>query len=376
MTSPLDPANKPKRKILSLLKVDPVLLLQVFILGAIGLLVLYSASGQDLLYVKKQAIHYAIGFSLMMLIAQIKTEYLKIIGLALFFFCLALLILVLFFGSIHKGAQRWLDLGVMQFQPSEFMKLALPMMLAFYFSKGIMPVKHTQFIIATVIILIPTVLIFMQPDLGTAILIGSSGIFVIFFAGISWTIILSLIGASAVLLPIFWAFFMAEYQKQRVMTLFNPELDPLGSGYHIIQSKIAIGSGGLLGKGWLAGSQSQLEFLPEKHTDFIFAVLAEEFGFMGVLLLFSLFFLFAARILWISNKSTDVYCKLLSGSLGMTMFLYFFINIGMVSGILPVVGLPLPFISYGGTSLVSLFAGLGLLMAIYNHTKHEETKNQ
>ncbi len=376
MKSPLDPDNRPKLNLIQLLKIDPVLLLLTLILAAIGLLILYSASSQDLFFIKKQAIHYVIGFLLMLLIAQIKIENLQIVGLAMFFICLILLILVLFFGSSHKGAQRWLDLGVMQFQPSELMKIALPMMIAFYLSKGPMPAKPMHFLIASIIVLIPTALIIKQPDLGTSILIASSGIFVIFLAGISWNIILALIGAGVVVLPIFWTFFMAEYQKQRVITLFNPESDPLGSGYHIIQSKIAIGSGGIFGKGWLAGSQSQLEFLPEKHTDFIFAVLAEEFGFMGVLLLFVLFFLFVARILWISNKSTDIYCKLLAGSLGMTLCLYFFINVGMVSGILPVVGLPLPFISYGGTSLITLFVSLGLLMAIYSKIEQKDTKKQ
>jgi len=375
MKSPLDPDNKPKRDLLQIIKIDPLLLLQIGILAAIGLLVLYSASGQDMQLMKRQFIHYALGFSAMLAIAQIKIEYLKISGIAAFVLCILLLIIVLFFGAAHKGAQRWLDLGFMQFQPSELMKLALPMMTAFYFSKSLMPVKPIQFIVAALIILIPTLLIVIQPDLGTSILIASSGIFVIFFAGLSWKIILILLAAIAAFLPVFWNFFMQGYQKQRVMTLFNPELDPLGSGYHIIQSKIAIGSGGLFGKGWLNGTQSQLEFLPEKHTDFIFAVLAEEFGFMGVLLLFVLFFLLTARILWISHNAQDIYCKLLAGSLGMTIFMYFFINVGMVSGILPVVGLPLPFISYGGTSLVALFIGFGILMAIHNRTRQDLIRN-
>jgi len=372
MTSPLDPHNRPKRSLLQILKIDPILLLQTCIMTSIGLLILFSASNMEFIYIKKQAIHYLLGFAVMLLIPQIKIKYLKMIGIGTFLACSILLVLVVFFGTEHKGAQRWLNIGIIEFQPSELMKLALPMMMAFYLSKGLMPIKPMQFAIAAIMILIPTLLIIIQPDLGTSILVASSGVFVIFFAGLSWKIILLLIGTAGAFLPIFWEFFMAEYQKQRVMTLFNPELDPLGQGYHTIQAKIAIGSGGLFGKGWLNGTQTQLEFLPEKHTDFIFAVLAEEFGFMGVLSLLVLFFLLIARILWIATKATDIYCKLLAASFGMTMFLYFFINIGMVSGMLPVVGLPLPFLSYGGTSLLSLFIGLGIVMAIYNKTRQDD----
>lgn len=263
-----------------------------------------------------------------------------------------------------KGAQRWLDLGVVRFQPSELMKLAVPMMVAWYISKFTLPPTTINVVIGFVLVAIPTVLIARQPDLGTSLLIASSGVFAIFLAGMRWRLIgvLALLGGA--FLPIMWFFLMKDYQKQRVLTFMNPESDPLGAGYHIIQSKIAIGSGGMDGKGWLQGTQSQLEFLPERHTDFIFSVFSEEFGLRGVIVLLAIYLCIILRGLIIASRAQDAYSRLLAGSIILTFFVYVFVNMGMVSGILPVVGVPLPLVSYGGTSMVTLMAGFGVLMSI------------
>jgi len=277
--------------------------------------------------------------------------------------------MVLAFGHIGKGAQRWLDLGFMKFQPSEVMKLAVPMAVAWYVSSHPLPLKFKHLIIGFIMCAIPTVLIQQQPDLGTSILIFVAGIFVLFLGGMSWRIITAI----GMIIPVasytMWLFFMHDYQKRRVLTFLNPESDPLGSGYHIIQSKIAIGSGGFEGKGWMHGTQSQLEFLPERHTDFIFAVFSEELGMIGVLFLLALYAFIIARGLIIASRAQDNFSKLLAGSITLTFFVYVFVNIGMVSGLLPVVGVPLPLISYGGTSMVTLMAGFGILMSISTHKR-------
>ena len=331
--------------------------------------IVYSAGGQDMAMLTKQATRIALAFVVMILLAQISPlTYQRWVWL-FYGIGLAMLVAVLVVGVSSKGAQRWLDLGVTRFQPSEIMKLAVPMMVAWYIGKYHLPPRLIHLIIGFILVMAPTILIKEQPDLGTAILIASSGIFVLFLAGVSWRLILLLGAAVGLAAPLFWTYGIHGYQKQRVLTFLNPESDPLGSGYHIIQSKIAIGSGGIEGKGWLHGTQSQLEFLPEPHTDFIFSVLSEEFGLIGVTLLLAAYLFIIARGLYISVNAQDAFGKLLAGSLTLTFFVYVFVNIGMVSGLLPVVGVPLPLISYGGTSMVTLMAGFGIIMSIATHKK-------
>ncbi|PZR38727.1 MAG: rod shape-determining protein RodA, partial [Ectopseudomonas oleovorans] len=273
-------------------------------------------------------------------------------------------------GHTAMGATRWINIpGVIRFQPSELMKIIMPMTIAWYLSRHNLPPRFKHIVISLAMIGVPFVLIFKQPDLGTSLLVLASGAFVVFMAGLQWRWI---VGAAAAAVPIaigMWYFVMHDYQKRRVLTFLNPESDPLGAGWNIIQSKAAIGSGGVLGKGWLLGTQSHLDFLPESHTDFIIAVLAEEFGLVGVCLLLLLYLLLLARGLVITAQAQTLFGKLLAGALTMTFFVYVFVNIGMVSGLLPVVGVPLPFISYGGTHLVTLLSGFGILMAIHTHRK-------
>ena len=288
----------------------------------------------------------------------------------LFALGLIALICVLFFGVGAKGAQRWLQIpGLPRFQPSEFMKLIVPMMVAWYLSSRYLPPSFKVVCITLILIFTPVILVIKQPDLGTSLLIASSGIFVLMLAGLSWRLIASFAALIAAFAPVLWLFIMHDYQRQRVLTFLNPENDPLGSGWNIIQSKTAIGSGGVWGKGWLNGTQSQLDFLPESHTDFIIAVCAEEFGFMGVFGLLSVYLLIVFRGLFIAVKAQDSYSRLLAGGLVLTFFIYIFVNIGMVSGILPVVGVPLPLVSYGGTSAVTLMAAFGVLMSVHTHRK-------
>ena len=279
-----------------------------------------------------------------------------------------MLIAVLVFSEVGKGAQRWLDLGVIRFQPSEMVKLAVPLMIAWYLAEKRLPPTWQRLGVAALMIIVPVLLIAKQPDLGTSLLVASAGIFVLFLAGISWRLIGALMVTGAATAPIAW-YLMRDYQRQRVLTFLDPEKDPLGAGYHIIQSKIAIGSGGLYGKGWLNGTQSQLDFLPERHTDFIFAVLSEEFGLIGVLLLLGVYLFIIARGLYIATRAQDTFTRLLAGSLTLVFFVYLFVNTGMVTGLLPVVGVPLPLVSYGGTSLVTLMAGFGILMSIHTHRR-------
>lgn len=346
------------------LHIDLPLLLGLLTLMAVGLFTIYSAGGQDIALIKRQLIRLGLALIVMLVLAQVPPMAFRRLSMYAYGFGILMLVAVLMVGDVGKGAQRWLDLGFIRFQPSEAMKLAVPMMVAWYISKFTLPPKLPQIVVAFLLVATPTILIAKQPDLGTSLLIASSGIFAIFLAGMSWKIILMVLGLGGAFLPIMWFFLMQEYQKQRVITFLNPESDPLGAGYHIIQSKIAIGSGGIDGKGWLLGTQSQLEFLPERHTDFIFAVFSEEFGLTGVLLLLAIYFFIIARGLILAIRAQNAYSKLLAGSITLTFFVYVFVNMGMVSGLLPVVGVPLPLVSYGGTSMVTLLAGFGMLMGI------------
>ena len=354
-------------RMLQFIRIDPVLLFGLLVLTLAGLGILYSAGDQSPELMQKQIVRLSIAFLVMLVVAQISPHQLYLWTPWVFLVGVILLLMVFFAGDVGKGAQRWLKIGV-RFQPSEIMKLATPLMLAWYLSERPLPPGFRSLLISVGLVVVPTLMIAMQPDLGTALLVAAAGFFVVFFAGIRWRF---LIGSGLVLLgciPILWRF-MREYQRQRVLTLLDPESDPLGAGYHIIQSKIAIGSGGLYGKGWLNGTQSQLDFLPERSTDFIFAVFAEEFGMMGSVVLLSLYAFIIWRGLYIADHAQDNFSRLLAGSLSMTFFVYLFVNVGMVSGILPVVGVPLPLVSYGGTSLVTLMAGFGMLMSINSHRR-------
>ncbi len=351
------------------LHIDFLLLSGLLSLMALGLFIVYSAGGQEIDIVIRQAVRLSIALVVMLVVAQIPPLLYKKWAVPMFIIGLLLLVCVLLFGHIGKGAQRWLDLGFMKFQPSEIMKLIVPIMIAWFISQYDLPAKISNIVIAFILLLIPTLLIAKQPDLGTSLLIASSGLFVLFLAGSSWKLIATCTALTSAFMPVLWMFLMKDYQKQRVLTFLNPEQDPLGSGYHIIQSKIAIGSGGLHGKGWLQGTQSQLEFLPERHTDFIFAVFSEEFGLIGVIALLLVYLAIVARGLWIAVNAQQAFTKLLAGSLTLTFFVYIFVNIGMVSGLLPVVGVPLPLVSYGGTSMVTLLASFGILMAISTHRR-------
>ena len=352
---------------LQIIRIDPVLLFGLLILTLAGLGILYSAGDQSVELMQKQVVRLSIAFLVMLVAAQIPPHQLYLWTPWVFLVGVILLLMVFFAGDVGKGAQRWLKIGV-RFQPSEIMKLATPLMLAWYLSERPLPPGFRSLIISIGLLLVPTIMIAMQPDLGTALLVGAAGFFVVFFAGIRWSVLIGSGLALLAFIPILWRM-MHDYQRQRVLTLLDPESDPLGAGYHIIQSKIAIGSGGLYGKGWLNGTQSQLDFLPERSTDFIFAVFAEEFGMMGAAVLLSLYAFIIWRGLYIADHAQDNFSRLLAGSLSMTFFVYLFVNVGMVSGILPVVGVPLPLVSYGGTSLVTLMAGFGMLMSINSDRK-------
>ncbi len=350
------------------LHIDIPLFIGLLLTSLLSFAILYSAGSQDMDILMRQAARIGLAFLLMTVLAHIDPNQFKRYSALLFGLGIFLLIAVLIMGQIGKGAQRWLDLGFFRFQPSEMIKITTPMMIAWYLADHPLPPKSRQLFIAAILIVVPTLLIAKQPDLGTALLVASSGAGVLFFAGLSWRFILAIVAALASLTPIIWHF-MRGYQRDRVLTFLNPEADPLGRGYHIIQSKIAIGSGGIYGKGWLGSTQSELDFLPESSTDFIFAVFAEEFGLSGCLGLLILYLLIIARCLYIASQTQDTYSRLLASSLAFTFFVYVFVNIGMVIGILPVVGVPLPLISYGGTSIVTLLAGFGILMSIHTHKK-------
>jgi len=351
------------------LHIDLPLLLILISLCGVGLLVLYSASGQNLFYVKRQALLMLVGFGAMFGVAQFPMRFWERWSFVFYGIGLMSLLAVLFFGVGAKGAQRWLDLGFTRFQPSELMKVAVPMMVSAYLGKRYIPPTFSHVVMVLIITFIPVLLIVRQPDLGTALLIFASGFFVIFLAGLHKHYLLSAFLLALAAIPTLWIFVMRDYQKQRVLTLLSPEDDKLGAGWNIIQSTTAIGSGGLSGKGWTLGTQSQLNFLPESHTDFIIAVLAEEFGLIGVMTLCALYALLIARCTVIALNSQSQFSRLMAGSLSLTFFTYVFVNMSMVSGILPVVGVPLPFISYGGTAIVTLFLGFGILMAISTEPK-------
>lgn len=350
------------------LHIDLPLLLLLLLICGLGLLVLYSASGQSMAQVERQALRLGLALMLMIGIAQVSPALLHHWSAPMYLIGLLLLLLVLLVGEQSKGAQRWLDLGLLRFQPSEMLKLALPMMLAWYLSLRPLPPRLWDVLLASLMIALPAVMIAKQPDLGTALLVASAGLATLFLAGLGWRLILGLLSLAAAAAPLLWSI-MHDYQRRRVLTFLDPGSDPLGSGYHIIQSQIAIGSGGVYGKGWLEGTQSQLEFLPERSTDFIFAVLGEEFGLSGIIVLMVLYLAVILRGLAIASQASDAFSRLLAGAVTMVFFVYLFVNMGMVSGLLPVVGVPLPLVSYGGTSLVTLMMGFGILMSIQTRRK-------
>ncbi|SKA47230.1 peptidoglycan glycosyltransferase MrdB [Enterovibrio nigricans] len=358
-----------KKTLFERLHLDAPLLFGILALMGFGLLVMWSASGQNVAMMERQVFRMLLALGVMFVLAQVSPRHYEFWAPYLYIVGIGMLIAVLLFGEIAKGAQRWLNLGVITFQPSELIKLAVPLMVARFIGKESLPPRFKTLIIGLVLVFVPTILIAKQPDLGTSILIAASGIFVLFLSGISWKIIIGAVSLLASFIPVLWFFLMREYQRIRVRTLFDPESDPLGAGYHIIQSKIAIGSGGISGKGWLHGTQSQLEFLPERHTDFIFAVIAEEWGMIGVACLLTLYLFVIGRGLLLASRVQTAFGRMMAGSIVLSFFVYVFVNIGMVSGILPVVGVPLPLVSYGGTSMVTLMAGFGILMSIHTHRK-------
>ncbi len=351
------------------LHIDVPMLLIIFALLAYSAFVMWSASGQDVEMMERKLGQITTGIVVMLVMAQIPPRVYENWSPHLYIICIILLIFVDAFGEISKGARRWLDLGIIRFQPSEIAKIAVPLMVARFMNRDICPPTLKNTLIALVIIFTPTLLVAAQPDLGTSILVAASGLFVLFLAGMSWRLITVAGVALAAFIPILWFFLMHDYQQARVMMLLDPESDPLGAGYHIIQSKIAIGSGGMMGKGWLLGTQSQLEFLPERHTDFIFAVVSEELGLVGVLVLLALYLLLIVRGLFIAANAQNTFGRVMVGGLMLILFVYIFVNIGMVSGILPVVGVPLPLVSYGGSALIVLMAGFGIIMSIHTHRK-------
>jgi len=351
---------------------DGVLLVLVLVLLGISLAAVASASGQSPARISGHLINIGLALGVMIVFANIPPHLLSKVGPSLYVAGVVLLIAVALFGEIRNGSRRWLNLGFMAFQPSELMKLAVPLMLAWYFQRheGLLRARH--FLVGGALLAVPFILILRQPDLGTALMIGASGFYLLFFAGLPWKVMLGggvLAGAS---LPLVWNL-LHDYQQRRVLTLLDPTADPLGAGYHIIQSTIAIGSGGLFGKGWMQGTQTQLDFIPERTTDFIFAVFGEEFGFAGATVLIALYLALVARGLVISARAPTLFGRLMAATLSLNLFTYAFVNIGMVSGILPVVGVPLPLMSYGGTALVTILLGVGILMSVATHRQLNKT---
>jgi|TARA_B110000261_G_scaffold162111_1_gene204995 rod shape determining protein RodA len=351
------------------LHLDVPMLLLLLIISAYGLVILYSAVGQQIEPVISQGIKVLVGLSAMVVIAQISPVVYMRLAPWIFLIGLIALVLIYFFGVEVKGSRRWLRIpGIVTFQPSEIMKLMLPLILAWYFHDRHLPPRARHVFWSLMLIFVPVMLIAFQPDLGTSLIIAASGLFVLLLAGVSWRLVLMAIGLGVSAAPALW-FVLRDYQKQRILTLLDPERDPLGAGWNIIQSKTAIGSGGLFGKGLFEGTQSNLDFLPESQTDFIVAVLAEELGLAGVVVLLILYLLLIGRGVILSVQAQDTFGRLLSGSITFTFFVYVFVNMGMVSGILPVVGVPLPFVSYGGTSILTLFLGFGILMSVHTHRR-------
>lgn len=353
--------------------IDGFLLAGIFLLMLTGLVVLYSASGSNTARVVSQSINMIVALVVMWSVANIPPWKIMRFALPLYFLGVALLVAVALVGEVQSGARRWLNLGVLHIQPSELLKIAVPLMMAWYFDKSHVALRWRDYVGATLILILPVALIARQPDLGTALLILASGFFVLFLAGLPWRVIAGFVVTAAASLPLLWTFGMHDYQRRRVMTMLDPSQDALGAGYHTIQSSIAIGSGGVAGKGWLKGTQSQLDFLPEPSTDFIFSVFSEEFGLIGNGLLLSLYMIVIGRCLIITAKAPTRFSRLAAGSITLTFFTYVFVNVGMVSGILPVVGIPLPLISYGGTSMVTILLGFGILMSISTHPKLVKT---
>ena len=351
----------------NLIKYDGPLMILISITCLLGIFILYSASNESLDVLNRQIFRIFIAFTAMMLVSQIPTEVLRKLSPWGYIGGIILLSMVLWLGEFGQGAQRWLNLGI-RFQPSEIMKLSVPMMIAWYLHEKRLPPTGKELIVIMVLVIIPGLLIARQPDLGTSLLVIAAGLMVVFLSGIPFRYIFSLIILCIPSSLLLWKF-MKDYQRQRVLTLINPDTDPLGAGYNIIQSKIAMGSGGIFGKGWTNGSQVQLEFLPEKNTDFIFAVVGEEFGLLGVLTILSLYILIIGRGLYIASNASDLYGRLLAGSISLTFFVYVFVNTAMVIGLMPIVGIPLPLISYGGTSMVTLMIGFGMLMSINSNRK-------
>ncbi|WP_159714254.1 rod shape-determining protein RodA [Blochmannia endosymbiont of Camponotus nipponensis] len=349
--------------------IDLTLFLLIVFLLLYGTFIMWSASGQNFEIMRLKMFQIMGGLLLMFFLAQVPPRVYELWTPYIYFLSLILLISVNMIGQISKGAQRWLDFGIIRFQPSEIVKISVLLMIAHYINRGQHPPSFKNVGIALLLTMTPTILMLLQPDLGTAILTISSGFFVLFLSGISWKLIMLTLLIIILFAPIFWFFCMHEYQRSRITILLHPEIDPLGAGYHIIQSKIAIGSGGFTGKGWLHGTQSQLEFLPERHTDFIFSVIGEELGFFGISILLLLYLGIILRGFFIAAKTQHMFGRLIIGSFMLVLFMYIFVNIGMVSGLLPVVGIPLPLISYGGSSLLVLMAGFGMIMSINGHKK-------
>jgi rod shape determining protein RodA len=347
---------------------DGPLLAALAAVVAFGLFVLYSAAGENLALWLNQVERLGLAIVALVALAQVPPAWLKRVSPLLYAIGILLLLTVTFRGAIGKGAQRWLDLGVIRFQPSELMKVGVPMMCAWYLHERPLPPTLRDITVLLVIIAVPAVLIAKQPDLGTALLVASSGLLVVFLAGLNIAVILAGAAAIGAGVPVAWHF-MHDYQRQRLLMFLDPSQDPLGAGYHSIQSQIAIGSGGMFGKGWMNGSQAQLEFLPERSTDFIFAVIGEELGLLGQIFLIALYLTVVGRALYMASEAQDTYARLVCGSFALTFFVYVFVNAGMVSGILPVVGVPLPLVSYGGTAMVTLLASFGILMSLIRHRK-------
>ena len=351
---------------------DGFLLLVIFALLSIGLAILYSASDQNIGRFLYQIVNIMVALVVMWAFSLIPPQQLSRFALPIYILGLILLLAVTLHGEVRLGARRWLNLGITSIQPSELMKIAVPLMLAWYLDKHESALRLRDFAVASLFLVLPVILILKQPDLGTALVIFASGFFVLFLAGLSWRVMVGVFLAFTAMVPFIWHH-MHDYQRQRILTLFHPAQYRLGAGYHIIQSTIAMGSGGLFGQGWLHGTQAKLDFLPERSTDFIFAVFSEEFGFVGVMLLVLLFSLLIGRCLVISANAPTLFSRLISGSITLTFFTYAFVNMAMVSGILPVVGIPLPLISYGGTSMVTLLLGFGILMSVNKHRKLVQT---
>jgi len=355
------------RRILSRPRIDLPLAVALVILAAIGLTVLYSASNLDTGTVVGQAARFLIGAALLLAVSRIPPSLLRAWTPWFYMLGVLLLVVVQVLGE-GQGASRWLDIGVIRFQPSEIMKLAMPMMVAWYLHPRPLPPRWRDIFAVGILLAVPVLLVVVQPDLGTALLIAASGVFVLFLAGLQWWKIGAMAAGLAASAPVAWHF-MHDYQRERVLTFLHPENDPLGSGWHILQSMIAVGSGGLLGKGFNQGTQSKLEFLPEHTTDFIFAVLGEEFGLVGALVLLALYAFIVGRCMWIAANARDTYSRLVAGAFGLAFSVYVIVNGGMITGLLPVVGVPLPLVSYGGTSAITLLVGFGVVMSIHAHRK-------